>query len=221
MLRGLLLSALLVFPVSAPAQEGQPARLRWPLAGDRGEARQAAAAHSASALDVVGESIGREVDLGRTALFEEINELRQSVAVLPGGGFATAWTATTLWTQQGLPLREVRLQYVRPSGGVVFPDGGLVLAATTAPELPYLVDNSPVILIAHPTSGVFVAYGRGGRSRPEQIVVQWVDGEGKLRWPGAGTSAFGAVVNPVDFYNPHLVAGGDGGVFVCARPFRL
>jgi hypothetical protein len=161
--------------------------------------------------------LGRETDLGRTSREEEFNELRQSLVALPGGGFAAAWTDVELTASSGIPYRSARLQYVSASGALTLPAGGLLLSPFSSSFLG-LVDNHPVLLAPHPTSGVFVAYGRGN-PYPWQIVVQWVDGEGRIRWPEAGVSAFGPEVEWTEYENPHVVAADDGGVFVCAARF--
>ena len=63
-----------------------------------------------------------EVDLGATPGNESYNELRQPVALLAGGSFASVWVE-----RNGLPA--VRMQWVRPDGSEVFAGGGRVLTS--------------------------------------------------------------------------------------------
>lgn len=148
-------------------------------------------------------AVGVEVRLGTTSLPDELNELRQSVAVLPGGGFAV------VWREGKFPSGAVRLQYVLPLGNVAFPGGGLTLATGAQ-------DHQTPVVVPHPTSGVLVAFGRGDAYGPSELLVQWVDGDGRPRWPGEGVSAFSAPVENERYTEQHLVANADGGAFVCA-----
>jgi hypothetical protein len=152
-------------------------------------------------------AVGTKVRLGVTERAEAFNELRQSVAVLPGGGFAAVWTEG-----DGSFSGAIRLQYVLPSGEVGFPGGGLTLA--TSDDY-----NSEPVLVPHPTSGVFVAFRRVDRQGAGAVVVQWIDGEGRPQWPGAGVSAFGTPGEDF-FWEQHLLADPSGDTFVCASGSR-
>lgn len=146
----------------------------------------------------------QEVALGHEPVREDLNELRQSVALLAGGGYAV------VWDERASPNRAVHLQYVRPDGTVVFPDGGLIVASSG--RFSYTAVVAP-----HPSSGVFVAFVQLELGRDfNEVIVQWIDGEGQRRWPGDGVAATERLGH--DFYasDPHLALGPDGGVFLCS-----
>ncbi len=176
----------------------------WRSADVAGAAAILSGTADRNALPLV-EGIGTTVPLGMTELPENFNELRQSVTRLAGGGFAA------VWNEGKAPALAVRLQMVRADGSVVFPHGGLTVASAA-------LNHFTTILVAHPTSGVFVAFERWSptSSSANQLIVQWVDASGKLRWPGEGVSAFGPLATNLYYYDPQLTAAGDGGVFVCA-----
>jgi hypothetical protein len=145
----------------------------------------------------------QEVALGHEPVQEELNELRQSVALLPGGGYAV------VWDEGASPHRAIRLQYVRPNGSVVFPDGGLVLASSAR-------NNFGAVAVAHPSSGVFVAFRHMEPGAvANQVLVQWVDGQGRPRWPGEGVAAVKSLVNGLFYYDPRMEVDDKGGVYVC------
>src|SRR4051812_12287104 len=85
-----------------------------------------------------------EVGFGVTVADDEYNELRQSVALLADGSFATVW----------ITAGDGRLQILRPDGSKVFPDDGRSVAA---PPLPF----SNVVVAANPAGGAFVAFSGG------------------------------------------------------------
>jgi hypothetical protein len=154
------------------------------------------------------EALAERVVLAASARQEQLNELRQCVAPLAGGGFAVAWI-------DGIPPEQqtVRLQYVAEDGELAFADGGLVLADGPA---------GWAVLVPHPTSGVLVAFVRFDDPARSQVIVQWVDREGQTRWSSTGVSAFGPLA-PIeqDYHSePKLLATPGGGVFVCAPRLR-
>lgn len=156
------------------------------------------------ALAPLDAAVVTEVRLGATPGSELLNELQQSVALLPAGGYAVVWT-------QGLyPARAVRLQLVRADGSRAFPGEGLLVGS---PQL----DNSSPVVVAHARSGALVAWLQQSRSGTGggRVVVQWIDARGVRRWPGAGTAAVALVEELAYHAEPRLVAHPDGGVFAC------
>src|SRR4051812_315417 len=152
-------------------------------------------AASGAALPAAAEV--RDVELGDPAADNSFaNLVAAPVAHLAGGGYAVAWNV--------LSQRRATLQWVRPDGSTLFGPGGR--------ELPRTTDDDPVVA-AHPSAGAFVAFtaetGHGPR-----VVVQSFAADASPRWgaegvvaedsPGSGDQRF-----------PQLLAGADGGVFVC------
>lgn len=165
----------------------------------QGQAKEFAGAEEA----VAGEAAAAEVPLGATNANEELNELRQSAALLAGGGFAVTWM------EGAAPIRSILLQYVRPDGSQAFSGGGLPVTSAAANY------GNPVVA-AHPRAGAFVAFSHwnqvvGGN----RILVQSFDGAGRPRWPGEGV----AVIETPDagrfLSEPSLVPSPDGGVYAC------
>ncbi len=162
------------------------------------------------ALESLSAAGVQEVPLGRSRGFEGLNELRQSVARLQGGGYAV------VWEKGRYPERGVRLQYVRLDGSVVFSDDGLTLGSSQ------FDDFSPVVL-AHPRSGVFVAFLRQSRSGGGggRVLVQWIDSQGRRRWPGGGVAAVEPFDDLVYFSEARLLAGPARGAYLCYMSNRF
>ena len=97
------------------------ALLSLPMLAPLGAAIPASAAPAA----VVQSPAAREVRLGTTSIRESYNSLRQSVALLPQGGYATVWD-----TQNG-NASDVLMQWVRPD--VVRPFSTALRASRPAP----------------------------------------------------------------------------------------
>jgi hypothetical protein len=147
--------------------------------------------------------IGVVVPLGLAPGEQRLEQSDQAVAALAGGGFAA------IWTDLASAATEVRLQYVNDSGVPVLAYGGLVLDAT--------VNGSPQpALIAHPAGGVVVAYRHDINGSMNQVILQWIDAAGALRWGQTGQSAFGAPIAGRVLGTPHLTAHADGDFSVCA-----
>jgi hypothetical protein len=139
----------------------------------------------------------RDVELGDPAADNSFaNLVAAPVARLAGGGYAVAWNV--------LSRRRATLQWVRPDGSTLLGPGGR--------ELPRTTDDDPVVA-AHPSAGAFVAFTAETDHGP-RIVVQSFAADASPRWgaegvvaeesPGSGDQRF-----------PQLLAGADGGVFVC------
>jgi hypothetical protein len=142
-----------------------------------------------------------EVGFGVTPADDEYNELRQSVALLADGSFATVWNTAG----------DARLQILRPDGSKVFPDDG---RGVTDSPLPF----SNIVVTANPAGGAFVAFS-GGSPGGMQVFVQSFDADGNPRWETGGafaaTPAFGD-----DQIQTQLVAAPQGGVYVCLHSFH-
>jgi hypothetical protein len=148
-----------------------------------------------------------EVDLGATTAEEGYNELRQSVALLADGSYASVWTERTSNSSV-----DVAMQWVRPDGSKVFPGGGVYVANSSNIEFDTAVAPNPA------GGGAFVAYARdlGGR---RQVYVQSYDAAGNPRWAAGGVSV--ADVISSDFQeHPQLLAAPQGGVYVCMMLFH-
>ena len=117
-----------------------------------------------------GGSTARDHDRGI-----DLQRVRQSVALLADGSYASAWTE-----RDGDDL-DVRMQWVRPDGSVVFAGGGRTVAG--APE-----NEFNAVVTANPAGGAFVAYSRGRLRTGRQVFVQSFDAAGNPRWP-AGTAS--------------------------------
>lgn len=120
----------------------------------------------------------------------------QSTARLADGRFAAVWG-------QG---KAAFLQYVDPQGKVAFGSPGRLVA--TSPS-----GGGEAVVVAHARDGVLVAVRRRAGLSSSRIVVQWIDGQGRARW-GAGVYA-APVVAREEQREPFLLAGPDGGGFVC------
>jgi hypothetical protein len=146
-----------------------------------------------------------EVDLGATPDNETYNELRQSVALLADGSYASVWNERI-----GGNL-DVRMQWVRPDGSVVFAGGGRTVADGPENEL-------NAVVAANPAGGAFVAFSRAD-GNVLRVFVQSYDAAGNPRWPSdavfAATPAAGD--QQVD---PQLTAAPQGGAYLCFRAFH-
>lgn len=149
--------------------------------------------------------------LGVTPALERFYHTGQAVAVLPGGGYAAVWEVS-----DGLNS-DVRMQWLRPDGTRVFPEGGVLVASSKDWEY-------NAVVIPHPQSGVFVAFVRDevkhgpGNSR---IYAQWYDGSGRRRWPGQAIAVAPVSIQESQFL-PQLLPAGQDGLFACFirnRPF--
>jgi hypothetical protein len=147
----------------------------------------------------------REVNLGVTPDREEYNELRQSVALLADGSYASVWTERTG------DSADVRMQWVRPDGSVVFAGGGRTVAG--APEHEF-----DAVVTANPAGGAFVAFTRD-YSDHEQVFVQSFDAAGNPRWPGDGAAATAAVYGDYQM-EPQLIVAPQGGAYLCFQVSR-
>ena len=207
----ILLTLPLLFP--APGVAAAPARLEPWLPGGAARSelgrvprRWEPAMKNAGAISSgLAEAAAAEVGLGVTTANESFNELRQSVALLKDGGYAS------VWVEGPFLHRDVRMQWVRPDGSPVFASGGLTVA--NAPEDEYLA-----VVAANPLGGAFVAFTRdipNGR----EVRVQSYDAGGAPRWP-----ADGVLLAVPDLYAYHaemqLAATADGGLFGCAGVFH-
>lgn len=120
----------------------------------------------------------------------------QNAVLLPDGRFAAVWT-------QG---RTAFLQYVDSHGTVAFGAPGRAVAAPP-------VAGGEAVVVAHARDGVLVAVRRRIDRKNSRILVQWLDRLGNPRW-GAGTYA-APVAGREEQTQPFLLAGSDGGAFVC------
>lgn len=146
--------------------------------------------------------IGVVVPLGVSPSRQEFQQADQSVAALAGGGFAA------IWADFAGEVAEVRLQYIDETGAPTFADGGLVLDT--------IVNGYPEpAVIAHPGGGVVVAYRHDFSTSRNQLILQWIDATGALRWGPTGQSAFGPSVAERAAMTPHLTAHADGDFSVC------
>jgi hypothetical protein len=145
------------------------------------------------------------IPLGATSRFETLDFSQQNVALLPGGGFAAAWTETS----PGLQGDEIRMQWVRPDGTLVFPAPGRLISAKSAP-----VHDAG--LVAGPHGGAFVAYQRYEKIQDllfDRLVVQKIDREGHPVWPGTGIQVVTAAQESETFFS--LLPDSAEGLFVC------
>jgi hypothetical protein len=152
----------------------------------------------------------QEIPLARSPAFEGLNELRQSVARLAGGGYAVAWEAGVF------PTRQVFVQFVRSDGSVVFPENGV---AVGSPEF----DESSPVVVAHPRNGVFVGFVQRApaESGGGRVMAAWVDAQGARRWPD-GASAAIEPVGTLDWHSePRLAVAPGRGVYVCFMANRF
>ena len=149
--------------------------------------------------------------LGVTPALERFYHTGQAVAVLPEGGYAAVWEAADGSNS------DVRMQWIRPDGTRVFPEGGVLVASSKDWEY-------NAVVIPHPRSGVFVAFVRDevkhgpGNSR---IYAQWYDGSGRRRWPGQAVAVAPVSIQESQFL-PQLLPDGRDGLFACFirnRPF--
>ena len=142
-----------------------------------------------------------EVGFGVSVADDEYNELRQSVALLADGSFATVWNTGG----------DARLQILRPDGSKVFSADG---RSVTDLPLPF----SNIVVTANPAGGAFVAFS-GGAPGGTQVFVQSFDADGNPRWETSGV--FAAVPRfGDDQLETQLVAAPQGGAYVCLHSFH-
>ena len=155
-------------------------------------------------IPALGAATVLEVDLGATPGNESYNELRQPVALLAGGSFASVWTERI-----GLP--EVHMQWVRPDGSRVFANGGRVLTSPGESE-------GSAVVTGNPAGGAFVALSR---QNPEgaRIFVHAFDAAGNPRWSAGGVFAATAAYRDEQI-EPQLSPAPQGGVDLCFQVFH-
>jgi hypothetical protein len=142
-----------------------------------------------------------EVGFGVTGVFDDYSDLRQSVALLADGSFATVWQSNG----------DVRLQILRPDGSQVFSDDGRRVS-----DLPF--PFSDLVVTANPAGGAFVAFS-GGPPGGTQVFVQSFDADGNPRWETSGV--FAATPRFGDYQREmQLAAAPQGGVYVCLHSFH-
>jgi hypothetical protein len=158
----------------------------------------------AGALAASGQGQVRPVPLGTSPAYEFFSGSGQDVAALPDGRFATVWTQAQL--SQG--NADVYLQLVGADGTLLFGPPGQPVAASSAVE-------GDAVVAAHAQEGVLVAWRRFGSAQQDdsQVLVQWLDGQGRPRW-GAGVVAAPAIRHE-HHGAPFLLASADGGAFAC------
>ena len=149
--------------------------------------------------------VARPIRLADTSAREFFSALGQSGAGLQGGGYATAWNVGTF------PVVAVAVQLLRPDGSALLPENGLVFASD-----PVYTDQDAVV-VAHPSSGVFVGFTRRDIYGNGSILVASLDGEGRTRW-SAGVVEVAAPIGYEIHTNPQLASDGAGGVYVCFQP---
>ncbi|HEY4561875.1 MAG TPA: hypothetical protein VIJ36_02795 [Thermoanaerobaculia bacterium] len=141
----------------------------------------------------------RKVGLGTSADDERYSSLRQSVALLKDGTYATVWAHG---------LHDARMQWVRPDGSQVFLAGGINI--TTGGVSP-----NDLAVVANPAGGAFVAFAVS-TDNGARLFVQSYDAGGNPRWPADGV--FAANQSSGDLQaEPQLVAAPRGGVYLCFR----
>jgi hypothetical protein len=153
-------------------------------------------------LAAAGRGQIRPVLLGQPPAFEDFGASGQNVALLPDGRFATVWTRG----DQGNV--DVYLQFVHPDGTLQIAPPGQPVAASAASE-------GGAVVVPHAQEGVLVAWLRANpvRQPNNQIVVQWLDGQGRPRW---GDGVVAAIPGGREYHlSPFLLASPDGGAFVC------
>lgn len=144
----------------------------------------------------------REVALGTLATSERFNELRQSLALLPDGGYAVVWES------RGLGNGDVYLQVVGPEGGKALGPGGVLVAGTERHE-------SEAVVAASPEGTIFVAW-KDASGRENLIRVQAYDTAGQALWADGGVFAAHSSQQKHQ-ETPNLLPGPDGGVYVCLQ----
>jgi hypothetical protein len=149
----------------------------------------------------------QEVPLGVTPDNEEYNELRQSVALLADGSYAS------VWTERG-GAHDARIQWVRPDGSEIFAGGGRSITASTAQE-------SDAVVASNPAGGAFAALSRGTGDGADgrQVFVQSFDAAGNSRWLADGVFAAAAGHGDQQI-EPQLIAAPQGGVYLCFQNFH-
>ena len=148
--------------------------------------------------------VARPIRLADTSAREFFSALGQSGAGLQGGGYATAWNVGAF------PVVAVAVQLLRPDGSALLPENGLVFASD-----PVYTDQDAVV-VAHPSSGVFVGFTRRDIYGNGPILVASLDGEGRTRW-SAGVVEVAAPIGYEIHTNPQLASDGAGGVMVFWR----
>ncbi len=205
----------LIFPLlgSSPAADAAGPPLRRAAPASTVLRMLPPAADGARGLAVSRQPLGpltaEAIPLGTTPGIDLFSELRESVALLVDGSYATAWTD---WDG---PRFDVRMQWVKPDGSPLFPSGGVLVAEADNPF--------EAAVIANPAGGAFVAYARGVKD-PEilhldtdfrQVFIQSYDAAGQPVWPEGGLYAMN--VDPSNFQDQlHMAPAPGGGVYVCA-----
>ena len=149
-----------------------------------------------------------EVSLGTTLAVEEYNELRQSVALLADGTYASVWTERI-----GNSL-DVVMQWVRRDGSKVFPGDGRYVADSPTNEFNTVVTSNPA-------GGAFVAFSRYHPDADQlQVYVQSYNAAGNPRWASSGV--FATTMETAGDYQDQiqLIAAPKGGVYVCMEVFH-
>ena len=182
-------------PILRPGDETVLAP-RWRARVDAARRPEALAPQSASV---------REIRFGTSPRNEDFNELRQSVAPLAGGGFAS------VWNDQTTSGSDVLMQWLTSSGMFLLPlwPGGRVVANEEVAEV------DPVT-VGDPHGGAFVAWVRfAGDEGSSRLLVQRYDASGAALWStGADVATTGLFQS-----QPTLVPDGSGGLFVCYQAF--
>lgn len=128
---------------------------------------------------------------------QRLSQLQQSVAALPGGGFAFTWI------EGRTPECRVRLQLLDRHGRALSPEPLLVSAAGS--------DCTGASVVAHEDDEVPVAFASSDRD----VLLQRFDRSGTPLWPEPGVVA---AVRPAGVWeyllDPYLVAGAAGDVYV-------
>lgn len=146
-----------------------------------------------------------EVALGTLPVREGFNELRQSIARLPAGGYAVVWES------MGLGNGDIHLQVIRPDGTKALGPAGVLVAGTGRYE-------SEAVVTASPEGTIFVAWKDvlSGEDLNSRIRLQAYDAAGQALWAAGGV--FAANPPSLEFQaTPNLVPGPDGGVYVCIQ----
>ncbi|NIM13320.1 MAG: hypothetical protein GTO45_14505 [Candidatus Aminicenantes bacterium] len=150
------------------------------------------------------EEVMIEIPLSTTTNNEEFCQLNQSVATLADGRFGVVWEVGSF------PQRDVALQMITRYGTLCFEPGGKLIANTRS-------DEGDAVIVAHPFSGVFVAFSQKNGNGGRRILVQYFNDTGEPMWPGDGIVAADAVQREAQS-KPTLVPDSSGGVYVCFDP---
>jgi hypothetical protein len=142
-------------------------------------------------------AIKDELAFGQTERDEQFGQLQQSVTALAGGGFGTVWMEDTVGH------RAVRMQWLDNQAHFVFPLGGRFITASTS-------DHFNPVIVAAAAGGAYVAFEFAYHA----VVVQYFDALGQPRWPGEGIPVVDD--DPTQWTaRPFLISNPAGGVFAC------